>query len=165
MSRTETLVAWWRGLQPEQGGGDRAARAHLRRCASVAELMLEPATMTLFRRLGARQAELPAIALCAGVMAVLRTDVPGIPVARQVGPANPDTPETALLKPLRFRRLMEAEDADERLLAFRRLVALADGALNAHDLADAVLNWSPRRRQRWVYHYWNAGEPPAPPPA
>lgn len=165
MSRTEALVAWWRALQPEEGGGDRAVRARLRRCASVAELMLEPDTMALFRRMGGREVELPTMALAAGVMVTLRSDAPNEPVARQVGPSNPEAPETALLKPLRFRRLMEAEEDDERLLAFRRLVLLADGRLNAHDLADALLNWTPRRRQRWIYHYWNAGAPPAPPPA
>jgi CRISPR system Cascade subunit CasB len=64
-----------------------------------------------------------------------------------------------LLKPLRFRRLMEATTGDERLTAFRRLIALAGGALNLTDLADALLDWSEWTQRRWVYDYWNAGQP------
>jgi CRISPR type I-E-associated protein CasB/Cse2 len=54
---------------------------------------------------------------------------------------------------------MEATTDDERLTAFRRLVALASGALNLTDLADALLDWSESTQRRWVYDYWNAGQP------
>jgi CRISPR system Cascade subunit CasB len=123
--------------------------------------MLLPETMVLHRRLRAGHRDLPNVALAAGVLATVREHLPGPRVARQVGPADPEKPETALLKPLRFRRLMEAETPDERLLAFRRLVALADRSVNVHDLAAAMLHWTEERRQRWAYDYWNAGDPPA----
>ena len=80
-------------------------------------------------------------------------------VARRVGPENTDRPGTALLKPLRFRRLMEAATPDERLTAFRGLVALAGNRLNVRDLAIALLRWDEERQRRWVYDYWNAGWP------
>jgi CRISPR system Cascade subunit CasB len=122
--------------------------------------MQDPATIVLFRRCGASGPnDLPAISLAAAVLAHLRKDQPERRVARQVGPESPEKPETALLKPLRFRRLMEATTDDERLTAFRRLVALAGGALNLTDLADALLNWSEETQRRWVYDYWNAGQP------
>ena len=166
MISTPAVAAWWHGLQPDPARkwpGDRAALARLRRCASVAEAMQEPATMLLFRRCGAAgPADLPRVALVAAVLAHVRIDQPGQRVARQIGPDSPENPETALLKPLRFRRLMEAASPDERLAAFRRLVAIADRVLNVHDLAAALLNWDDRRRQRWVYDYWNAGAAPAP---
>jgi len=153
---------WWRDLQPDPARGrpgDRAALARLRRCASIGEAMLEPATIALFRRCGATgPADLPAIALAAAVLAHVREDASGLSVARQLGPDQPDKPETAKLKPLRFRRVMEAATPDERLIALRRLVALAGGSLNQRDLADALLDWSDNRRQRWVYDYWNAGQ-------
>ena len=63
-------------------------------------------------------------------------------IARRVGPENTDKPETALLKPLRFRRLLEADLPDERLAAFRRLAALASSKLNVGDLAGALLDWN-----------------------
>ena len=151
---------WWRDLQPTDGQrGDRAALARLRRCAAVAEAMQEPATIALFRRVGAAgPADLPGVALAAAVLAHVRVDAPGT-VARAIGPNPPDKPETATLKPQRFRRLMETEDVDERLTAFRRLAALTGGTLPVADLAAALLDWSERRRRRWIYDYWDAGQP------
>jgi CRISPR system Cascade subunit CasB len=159
-------VGWWRELQPAaEGGGDRATLARLRRCATIAELMLEPATISLFRRCGSdSRRDLPAIALAAGVLAHVRAEDAPHP-ARKIGPEAPDKPETALLKPLRFRWLMEARDENERLIAFRRLVALADRTLNVHELAAALLDWDEDRQRRWVFEYWNADPKPASAPA
>jgi CRISPR system Cascade subunit CasB len=157
---------WWQKLQPRppEQPGDRATLARLRRCATVAEAMQEPSTMALFRRIGATApADLPAVAITAKVLAHVREDDREKKVARQIGPDNPDAPETALLKPLRFRRLMEADGADERMTAFRRLVALAGGKLHVPDLAEALLRWDDTRRQRWTFDYWNAGPLPANP--
>jgi CRISPR system Cascade subunit CasB len=154
---------WWREMQPDperQRSGDRAALARLRRCASVAEAMQDPATIGLFRRCGATgPSDLPTIGIAAAVLAHLRKDQPELRVARQIGPDSPEKPETAILKPLRFRRLMEATTEDECLTSFRRLVALAGGALNLLDLSGALLDWSEERQRRWVYDYWNAGQP------
>ena len=82
-------------------------------------------------------------------------------IARRVGPDTTGAPETALLKPLRFRRLMDAVLPDERLTVFRRLVALVGGTLNVEDLAAALMHWDEKRQIRWVYDYWNAGRPTA----
>jgi CRISPR system Cascade subunit CasB len=162
----QAAVGWWRELQPDPAsgrGGDRATLARLRRCATVGELMLEPAAIVLFRRCQADMAgDLPPIALAAGVLAHVRADDSTHSVAWLVGPEAPEKPETALLKPLRFRWLMEARSADERLAAFRRLVALADRTLNVRDLAEALLDWreerpwSEERQRRWVFDYWKA---------
>jgi len=114
----------------------------------------------LFRRCKAVTADdLPAIALAAGVLAHVRADDTMHP-ARRVGPEAPEKPETALLKPLRFRALMEARTGDERLTAFRRLVALADRTLNVRETAEALLDWDDERQRKWVFDYWNAGPPP-----
>jgi CRISPR system Cascade subunit CasB len=156
-------VVWWRELQPDPAngrGGDRATLARLRRCATVAEIMLEPAAIDLFRRCHADDVgDLPPIALAAGVLAHVRKDDTEHP-ARSVGPEAPEKPETAKLKPLRFRWLMEARSPDERLIAFRRLAALADRTLNVGDVSDALLRWDDERQRRWVFAYWNAGPPP-----
>lgn len=157
-------VAWWRDLQPDPEcnyAGDRAALARLRRCARVAEAMQDPATIDLFRHCGGSGPwDLPAAGLTAAVLAHVREDDRDNPrIARRIGPDTTDKAETALLKPLRFRRLMEADDPDERLAGFRRLAGLARGKLAVGDLAAALLNWSPQRQQRWVYDYWNAGQP------
>ena len=162
-------LTWWRALQPNPEAenpanrtGDRAALARLRRCGTVSEAMLEPETLRLFQAVGTDGAtDLPNVALAAAILARVREDQPGTSVARVVGPGSIETPETALLKPLRFRRLMEADGLDERLVSFRRLVALAGGKLPVRDLAEALLHWSMPLRTRWVFEYWNTTPPAA----
>ena len=150
---------WWASLQPDPATkrpGDRAALARLRRCSNVAEAMQEPSALLLFRMVQATvPADLATVGLAAAVLAHVREDKPGVTVARLVGPETLEKPETALLKPLRFRRLIEADGPDERLAAFRRLAALAGGSLPVRNLAEALLLWSDQRRTRWVYDYWN----------
>ena len=163
------MVAWWHDLQSDpktKEPGDRAALAQLRRCATVAEAMQEPATIALFRFCGGRaQNDLCIAGLAAAVLAHVRDDDPGQSVARRIGPKNTDkskTAETALMKPLRFRRLLDAATPDERLIAFRRLIALMKNKVNVPDLAAALACWDESCRTRWVYEYWNAGRPAAP---
>ena len=85
------------------------------------------------------------------------------PFARAIGPIDMAKPETAPVKPLRFRRLIEADTPNDRLLAFRRAVALLGGKVPLNSLAEALLDWSPERRQRWIFDYWNATERPLAP--
>lgn len=165
MIRTpKAAAAWWRELQPDPASGrrgDRAALARLRRCATVSEAMQEVTAIQLFRRVGATgPGDLPEVALVAAVLAHVRADAPGT-VARAIGPDTPEKPETAKMKPLRFRRLMEAYGPDERLVAFRRLVMLAKGnALPVGDLAASLLEWTEQRRRQWIFDYWSADPPP-----
>ena len=52
--RARLAASWWRALQPHPNGsgGDRAALAQLRRCATAADAAMEPATLDLARQLG-----------------------------------------------------------------------------------------------------------------
>jgi CRISPR system Cascade subunit CasB len=164
-------VQWWLGLQPNFSNGernpnaDRAALARLRR-ADLLAAMQDPVTFTLFRALGRqRPAELPEVALCASVLAGVREDRPGERPARTLGPPSIETVEQAAMKPLRFRRLIEAATPEDRLIALRRAVQLVDRKLNVSELAAACLDWSERRRQQWIFEYYNAGfAAPAPEP-
>jgi CRISPR system Cascade subunit CasB len=158
-----TAIQWWRDLQPYFSDGsrnpraDRAALARLRR-ADLLDAMQDPATFALFRSLGRQHPnDLPGIALCAAVLAGVREDRPAEHPARTLGPPSLDTVEQAAMKPLRFRRLIEAGTPDERLGALRRAVQLADRRLNLRELAAACLDWSDGRRQHWIFEYYNAG--------
>ena len=155
-------VRWWRGLQPYTSDGkanasaDRAALARLRR-ADLMEAMQDPATFALFRALGRRRpAELPDVALCAATLACVREDRPEHP-ARILGPPSMDEMQQATIKPLRFRRLIEANPLDERLTALRRAIQLADRRVNVRELAGACLDWSEDRKQRWIFEYYASG--------
>jgi len=158
-------------LQPYFSNGernpnaDRAALARLRR-ADLLAAMQDPETFALFRALGRQRAtELPQVALCAAVLAGVREDRPGERPARTLGPPSVEASEQAAMKPLRFRRLIEAETPEERLISLRRAVQLAGHRLNVRELAAACLDWSERRQQQWIFEYYNAGfAAPAPEP-
>jgi len=158
---------WWRRLQPNTATGernptaDRAALARLRR-ADLFSAMDDPATFELFRELGRRRPEdLPDVALCAAVLAGVRDELPPPRdrehPARTLGPPSLEAVENAVMKPLRFRRLLEADTQEERLLALRRAVQLADRRLNLRELAAACLDWSELRQRRWIFEYYAAG--------
>ena len=168
-NRAAQAAQWWRRMQPnfENGSrnpfGDRAGLARLRRCATITEAMQEAATIELFRALKLHDvAQLEDVALAAGVLATVRTaEVGGQSFPRAIGPDSPDKPETAIMKPIRFRRLMEAETPTERLTVYRRAVALAGYTANLHSLAEALLGWNDGLRTRWIFDYWNAADRPA----
>ncbi len=151
---------WWRELATaEFGRRDRAAVARLRRAASALEAAEEPATIDLVRRLGGGIESLERVAVCAGVLAHVRDDDTA-PAARRVGSPRSGSNARAPMSSLRFRRLIQADTADDMLVQFRRLVALADRKANVADLAAALLDWSDLRKRDWIFRY-HLGEPPA----
>jgi CRISPR system Cascade subunit CasB len=155
-------VRWWRALQTYFPDGtpnphaDRAALARLRR-ADLAGAMQDPATFALFHTLGCTHPDdLPTVALCAAVLPGVREDDRRVHTARQLGAPPGDPAARPVLSPLRFRRLIEADGEEERLISFRRALALAGGALNVRELAAACLDWSEFRRRRWIFEYYAA---------
>ncbi len=153
---------WWQRLQPSHPDGkpnptaDRAALARLRR-VNLLGAMQDPATLLLFRDLGRKRPDdLPEVALCAAVLAGVRENRPEHP-ARTFGPLSMDQTEQAVMKPVRFRRLIETDAPEERLVGLRRAVQLADRKLNLRELAAACLDWSAARRRRWIFEYYAAG--------
>lgn len=161
--KAQEAARWWHGLQPDperKRPGDRAALARLRRCETVLDAAVEPAALDFAKRVGVRGGEDPALGdalLAAVVLAHVRKDAPGLPVARQLGAAGAD--KRAAMSPLRLARLLAADTREERLVAFRRAVALADRTLDVRDLAHALLDWSERRRVAWAFAY-HAVPPP-----
>jgi CRISPR system Cascade subunit CasB len=160
-------VNWWRRLQPNNPDGtrnpvsDRVALARLRR-ADLLTAMSDPATFELFAELGrSHPDQLPQVGLCAAVLAGVREELKPPRhyehPARTLGPPTIDQVDQAAMKPLRFRRLIEAEDLEERLILLRRAVQLADRRLNVRELAAACLDWFDGRRRRWIFEYYAAG--------
>ena len=152
-------ATWWRALQSsdkkgERRSGDRGALARLRRCATVMDAAIEPVTLALCRRLGLGEAGLDGAALLAAVLAHVRDERFDMTVARQIGMQRDGT---AVMSDLRFRRLLQADTPDERLIGFRRLVMLADRKLYVADLAAGLWRWGDEATQRhWIYAYHDA---------
>lgn len=162
-------VKWWRKLQPStpqsdparKHGGDRGALARLRRCSQPLEAATEPAALALARQVGIQSGSDPRLAdalVAAVVLAHVRSEEKDH-MARRLGPAAPG--ERARMSPLRLARLMAADSPDERLIAFRRAVALTGNppTANVHDLALALLDWSQARRIEWAFRYHNTPAP------
>lgn len=161
--RAAAAKDWWESLQPSKhgeersGGGNRAALARLRRCSTWMEAAAEPETIMLFRRLGESDPNrLPRVAALAAILAQVRADEVS-KIASSIGPEGGDD-KTARLSPLRLRRLLTTKGDDAILTAFRRLVAMKDGAANVGDLARLILTWdSEKTRMRFAFDYWQAG--------
>jgi CRISPR system Cascade subunit CasB len=173
-TRWNDLAArWWRALQPDEKrpdpsarAGNRAALARLRRCSATVEAATIPEALVLAGRLGITHglhARFEGVLLTAIVLAHVREDDRSAPVARQLGGAGPDA--RAPMSPLRFARLLNAETTEEKLIAFRRAVALLGGTANVPDLARALLNWSEKTRIDWAFDYHGAPTGPAANPA
>ena len=146
---------WWHCLASRDGprlGQRRAALARMRRAATPVEVMQEPEALRLVARLPRRP---DRVAVLAGVLAFVReTDERSI--ARTIGRKTLDDDESALVSEGRFRRLLQVQGHDRELMeAMRRLVRMAKGKLNVHDLSFAVLNWGDGVRKRWIFDYYN----------
>lgn len=160
-SAADVATRWWSGLQPYRDGtpnpvADRGALARLRR-ADLLEAMEDPVVFDLFRQLGWRDpARLTDVALCAGVLAVVRQDARSAHAARQLGVQSDGSDSRPMLSALRFRRMIATETPQDRLTALRRAVLLANATTNVRDMAAACLDWSDERRRRWAFEYYDA---------
>jgi len=160
----EIAARWWRELQPDdqrpdpsQRAGNRAAVARLRRCTTAAQAAAIPAALDLARRVGitfGHHGRFETVLLTAIVLAHVREDDRGASAARQLGGVGPD--QRAAMSPLRFARLLNAETTEEKLIAFRRAVALLRGAVHVPNLALALLDWSEKTRIAWAFDYHGA---------
>lgn len=154
---------WWRGLQDETGDGkskpgNATALAKLRRATFVAAMAQEE-TIDLFERLGFRNARrLPRVATLACLLAHVREDAANTLFARSIGRQSFSDKDSAALKPLRFQRLIDAQDEEEILRAFRRAIEIVDRRVNVADLARILLYFDDEQtRQKLTFDYYGAG--------
>lgn len=147
------LATWWHGLDH-----DRGARAELRRCRTPLEVMLTPAFHAARARLvaaGLDDAHEPVrtrIAAAIGLLAHVEAEGDKSP-AEAFSESQDGRPPVS---PLRFRRILAAQDDTELYRLIRRVLPLAP-TLNFLALANDVLDWGDATRKRWVYAYhWPA---------
>jgi CRISPR system Cascade subunit CasB len=160
----ERTARWWHELQPVDAArpGNRAALARLRRCTSAAQAATIDEALKLADRLDithGRHGRLESVLLTAIVLAHVREDSRAASVPRALGGVGPDS--RAHMSPLRFARLLNAETTEEKLIAFRRAVALLGGTAHVPNLAAALLDWSEKTRIAWAFEYHGAPPPAA----
>jgi CRISPR system Cascade subunit CasB len=169
---------WWRSLRPQERAngykspGDRAAIARLRRASSVMDAAAEPATAALFTTLAqandqAFNRQFPTIGLArASVIAAVLAHVKESgreSIARAIGTPRSGDGSTALITPLRLKRLLAARTPDEVLTGFRRTVAILGHTADVRDLALQLLAWTDDERgdltrTRFAFDYHGAGQ-------
>ncbi len=173
-TQAKAARAWWAALGPREAvgdqlahPGDRAALARLRRANTVLEAASEPATIELFQKLqfdrSRASADLPRAALIAAVLAYIRENDPKHKIASAIGQPRAGEGTTALITPLRFKRLVAARSPDDLLIQFRRVVAIMGKTANVKDLARLLLvftdpdyRYAERARVMFAFAYHGA---------
>ncbi len=169
----DIAAQWWWTMQDRLRDGrpnplaDRAARARLRH-ADKDSALVDPAFFKLHGELiKAGFADSHDFARTLRIALVLvhvredeeKGDKPrrrGF--GRAIGAPGFGESDKAALKPLRFRRLLQAkgEDTDEIVRQFRRAVDLAGGKVNVRDLAKILYYWNDKTRARLAFDYFAA---------
>lgn len=151
--RAEIIRNWWRELQDEP-----AARSSLRRCTSVDEVQLLPVFHRLRLALESKDAggNRDALAAVASVLAQVDDDVSLSGEWSNFADLLAEQSSSGVPKVsgLRFRRLLEIDSPDERLIALGRIVRHCQRQAPVASLATDLLFWGDRVRKRWAYRYY-----------
>ncbi len=157
----QALANWWLELKD-----DAAARAELRRCGDVDEVMMTATFQRLFqRKLLTLKGELlireDRMASVVGLLSHLHFDVQSTVLAKNDHPveafvaqmASPVSGDRPLISELRFRRLLQEESADlyPKMI---RVIRMLKGAANLYGLANSVYFWGDNVKKRWAYAYF-----------
>jgi len=145
---------WWRALGEE----DRAGRAELRRCGTVAEAAFTAPYHRLLRWLGSRLGEGDArrVAALAAVLAHVEDEpADGRSLAKQMGTPGGEG-QGALVGDTRFRHLLRNEDPDELMRELIRVVRQLDRKAAVEPLFRDLMRWDERTRMRWAREYYEA---------
>lgn len=154
---------WYRAIHPNEiptrplpalAGMGRQARAHLRRCTTIEELVTDAAALRLAGPLLEQESQkshgqlkngYTAVAMVAGVLAHVREDAPdGKGLATRLGGEQPSMSE------LRFTRLMRTESDEDFYRMMCRAVQLAGGKTDVAELADDIIAWAVERKSFYV---------------
>jgi CRISPR type I-E-associated protein CasB/Cse2 len=176
------VARWARSLHPDPDSphhrGDVAARARLRRAATPAEALADPACVELVGAL--REAQDPGLAhrlereldragrsrlgyapllerigtLAAVLAAADRPARRGLRFATALG--RPGAGDQQLYTPIRFTALLNAEPGEAQLRALRRAATrlrAADRSFDVPAFASDLLRWGDRVRIAWTFQY------------
>ena len=141
------LEEWWHTLQD-----DRGARAELRRCKSVDEVVMTATFQRLCYRLRPAFEKQPnwedRLAAITGLLSHIETMAPEVGLARQMSDGNPP-----VVSELRFRRLLQ-RDRVELYTTMIRVLRMLKGKADIHDLARSVFYWGDKVKKDWAYAYF-----------
>lgn len=150
-----TAWRWWKSLGEE----DRAGRAELRHCGTVAEVAFTAPYHRLLQRLGSRLGEGDArrVALLAAVLAHIEDE----PAELASLPRRMGTPkgegQGPVVSDARFRHLLRNQEPDELLREVVRVVRQLDRTAAIDPLFRDLMKWDEPTRMRWAREFYEAG--------
>lgn len=146
-------LTWWSKLQHRP-----SARARLRRCGSILELLIEPETHALRRRLLELKPNASAdkVAVIAGVIIAIEKHQDR-PFGFSIGQKSAETSAIEV----RFQRLLRLEwnEYEELLSQFRRLLPLVRNQANIESVSEAIWYWGDATKKRLAVEYYEARPP------
>lgn len=150
---------WWKALHrsnQDEGPSRRGDRADLTRCRTLDQLFLTASYHRL--RIAARSAELPvrddSLALVAGILAEVRESAGSREGFGKRMASHAKNSERAVVSGLRFRRLIQIEDAEELYPRLRRIIRLCDRTASVGPLAADLAYWGSITRKNWALQYY-----------
>jgi len=156
----KALADFWLALKD-----NGAARAELKRCTSVQQVMLTPAFTRLLRKLQGFSSEQKLneyqLAAIVGLVSHLKFDFESTVLEKSRDPmeklmsqmAELVSSDRPLVSELRFRRLIQC-DRDDLYPAMIRIIRLMKGKANLFGLAQSVYFWGDAIKKRWAYAYF-----------
>jgi len=156
-AQRSSVWGWWKNLNEE----DRAGRAELRRCGTVAEVAFTAPYHRLLRRLGSRLGEGDAkrVAALAAVLAHVEEEpTDGGSLARRMGIAK-GKDQGSVVSDARFRHVLRNEEPDELMRELVRVVRQLDRKVSVEPLFKDLMKWDEPTRTRWARDYYEAAPP------
>lgn len=153
-SKTQTPEAivynWWQELRERKGN-----RAELRRAKTLSEVAFVPAYHTLRRRLmGTDWNNWEGIASIAGALAHVDYHDGVLPFpALMASPGK--TGQSARVRGLRFRRLIQNKTREDLFGPVIRIIHLLEKRANVRDLAKSLYWWNDSTRREWAFDYYD----------
>lgn len=145
---------WWSHL----GTQDRAGRAELRRCGTLAEVAFTAPYHRLLQRLGSRLSERDAqrVALVAAVLSHVEAEPAAtISLARGMGTPKGEA-QPPVVSDSRFRHLLRNEEPEDLFRELVRVIRQLDRRASVDPLVRDLLRWDEATRMRWARDYYEA---------
>lgn len=143
------LFTFWQSLDKNRG-----IRAELRRCKTIADVIVTPTYHRLYARIHPimkyeRNFEVQ-IAAVIGLLAHLKSHAQGKSFAQQMAESKGNNP---LVSELRFRRLLQ-RDREDLYGALIRILRMLNGNANLYSLSESVFYWGENVKKQWSFDYF-----------
>lgn len=150
---SEILIKWWASLQEDKG-----ARAELRKCHELPEVFMQSSFHRLynsFKNFGDVNEE--GLATVAGLLSNIKDNNSlniASQMARDINGQENTKEEKAVIKGLRFRRILKIQNHSELFPVMIRIIKHLKGLVNITDLANSAYYWNDSTKKTWAFKYY-----------